>query len=160
MNFDAFRTIAEIAIALTGFIGIVVVLQPGDKAFSRLSIYTIMGTSLGTVLFAFLPDLLDEVLGSEATWRVACGSFGFYHLHLIINQQVKQRAIRPNTPIQLAITLLSLPVVALKIAVGLGFLLPYAYDIYYLGLLWCVGIAGYLFATLLFDATGSTDERA
>jgi hypothetical protein len=51
-------------------------------------------------------------------------------------------------------------VVGLKIAVGLGFLLSYAYDIYYLGLLWLVGIAAYLFAMILFDDSESPDEHA
>jgi len=157
MSFDSYRTIAEISVALTGFIGIVVVLQPGDRAFSRLNLYTILGTTLGAALFSFVPDLLGNILSSEITWRVACGSFGLYHLHLIINQQAKQRSIRSNTFVQLTITLLSFPVVGLKVAVGMGFLLPYAYDIYYLGLLWCVGIAGYLFATILFDESENLD---
>jgi hypothetical protein len=82
---------------------------------------------------------------------VSCGAFGLYHLYLIINHQVKQRSIRSNTPMQLVITILSFPVVGLKIAVGLGFLMSFAYDIYYLGLLWLVGVTAYLFALILLD---------
>jgi len=91
---------------------------------------------------------------------VACGSFGLYHLFLIINHQAKQRSIRSNTPIQLAITLLSFPVVGLKIAVGLGYLLAYAYDIFYLGLLWLVGVTAYLFTLILFDKSEAPDSNA
>jgi hypothetical protein len=41
-----------------------------------------------------------------------------------------------------------------EVAVTLtGFLMPWAFEIYYLGLLWCVGIAAYLFAMILFDAS-------
>lgn len=40
-----------------------------------------------------------------------------------------------------------------EVAVGPGFLMPWAFEIYYLGLLWCVGIAAYLFAMILFDAS-------
>ena len=158
MNFDSYRTIADIAVALTGFIGIILVLKHRDKSFSRLGLSTIFGTSLGAMTFSFVPDFLGNFLGSDTTWRVSCGSFGLYHLFLIINHQARQRSIRSNTPIQLAITLLSFPVVGLKLAVGLGFLLPYAYDIYYLGLLWLIGVTAYLFAMILFDDAENPDE--
>ncbi len=160
MHFDSYRTIADIAVALTGFIGIILVLQHRDKSFSRLGLTTILGTSLGAMMFSFVPDFLGNFLSSDTTWRVSCGSFGLYHLFLIINHQARQRSIRSNTPIQLAITLLSFPVVGLKLAVGLGLLLSYAYDIYYLGLLWLVGVAAYLFAMILFDETESPDGHA
>jgi hypothetical protein len=160
VNYDAFRVIAEVAITLTGFIGIVVVLHHRDRPFSRLGLATILGTSIGAVLFAFLPDLLDGVIGVDAAWRVSAGAFGLYHLFLIVNHQVRQRSIRANTPIQLIITLASLPVVGLKLAVGLGYLMPWAFEIYYLGLLWCVGIAACLFAMILFDANDAEAAEA
>jgi len=47
VNFDSYRTIAEITVALTGFIGIILVLQHKDKSFSELGLTTIIGTSLG-----------------------------------------------------------------------------------------------------------------
>ena len=60
----------------------------------------------------------------------------------------------------MAITLLSFPVAGLKLAVGLGFLLPFAYEIYYLGLLWLVGASAYLFAMILFDKLRSDHGRS
>ncbi len=54
---------------------------------------------------------------------------------------------------------LSFALVGLKIAVGLRFLLSYAYDIYYLRLLWLVGIAAYLFAMILFDEPENPDGQ-
>ena len=98
-----------------------------------------------------MPDFLSNFLSSDTARRVACGRFGLHHLFLIINHQVRQRSIRSNTRIQLAITLLSSPVAGLKFAVDPGFLLSHAYDIYYLGLLWLVGVTAYLFAMQLFD---------
>ena len=159
-DFEAYRTIADISVALAGFIGIIIVLQHRDKAFLELGLTTIFGTSFGAMMFALLPDLLARLLDAEAMWRVACGTFGLYHLALIINHQSKQRSIRSNTPVQLAITLASFPVVGLKLAVGLGFLMSYAYEIYYLGLLWCVGIAAYLFSMILFDESADPPEQA
>ena len=160
MDFDSYRTIADISVALTGFIGIILVLQHRDRSFSQLGLATILGTSLGAMMFSFVPDFLLDFLSADTAWRVACGSFGLYHLFLIINHQARQRSIRSNTPIQLIITLLSFPVVGLKLAVGLGYLLSYAYDIYYLGLLWLVGVTAYLFAMILFDNSENPDGNA
>lgn len=161
MDSNAFPAIAEVSATLAGFIGIVVVLQHRDRSFSRLGLTTILGTSLGATMFSFVPDWLGQFLSTEATWRLATGSFGLYHLLLIVNHQARQRSIRANTPVQLIITLLSFPVVGLKLAVGLGFLLQHAYAIYYLGLLWLVGVAAYLFAMILFDdATDESDSNS
>ncbi|HMB58843.1 MAG TPA: hypothetical protein VKN35_02930 [Xanthomonadales bacterium] len=151
MNFEAFGTIAEIAVTLAGVIGIILALQHRDKAFFQVGMITIFGTAFGAMIFALVPDFLSRLLSPDTMWRVACGTFGLYHLFLIINHQVRQRSVRSNTPVQLLITILSFPVVGLKLAVGMGFLLPYAYDIYYLGLLWLVGVTTYLFARLMFD---------
>jgi len=41
MNFDAYRTIADISVALSGFIGIILVLQHRDKSFAELGMATI-----------------------------------------------------------------------------------------------------------------------
>ena len=49
MNFDSYRTIAEISVALTGFIGIVVVLQHKDKSFSRLGLTTILALPVALI---------------------------------------------------------------------------------------------------------------
>ena len=43
------------------------------------------------------------------------------------------------------------PVVSLKLAVGLGYLVAYAYDVYLLGLLWCIFIPAYLMARILLE---------
>ena len=41
--------------------------------------------------------------------------------------------------------------VGLKLMVGLGFMLAFAYEIYLLGLLWLIGFVGYLFTLILFQ---------
>jgi hypothetical protein len=158
MNFDSYRTVAEVSIALTGFVGIIVILQHKNKSFARLQLVGVLQTTLGAALFSFIPDFLENFLDAEAAWRLACGSFGLYHLYLIVSHQAKQRGIRKNTPFQLALTIASFPVVGLKLAVGLGFLLAYAYDIYYLGLLWFLGVASYMFAVILLDDSGASDD--
>ena len=152
LNLEVIRSVAEIAVALAGFIGIVLVIQHRDAAFKALGMTTIFGASFGAMIFALLPDLFTGLMESGTMWRLLCGAFGVYHLYLILQHQLRQRSIRDNTPIQLFITLASFPVVGLKIAVGFGFFLPHAFAIYYLGLIWLLGISAYLFAMILFDA--------
>lgn len=151
VDFEALRTIAEIAVTLAGIIGIIVVIQHRDAAFMSLGMTTIFGTSFGAMMFALLPDLLSGILATETMWRIVCGAFGLYHLFLILRHQIKQRSIRSNTPVQLMITLASFPVVFIKLAVGVGFLMAYAFEIYYLGLLWLIGVSAYLFAMIILD---------
>lgn len=152
LSLDVISSLAEIAVALAGFIGIVLVIQHRDAAFRALGVTTIFGASFGAMMFSLLPNLFVGLLDSETMWRVICGTFGVYHLYLILQHQLRQRSIRQNTPVQLLITLASFPVVGLKIAVGFGFCLAYAFEIYYLGLLWLLGVSAYLFAMVLFDA--------
>ena len=65
MNFDAYRTIADISIALSGFIGIILVLQHRDKLFAELGLITIFGASLGAMMFSFVPDFLAGFLSAD-----------------------------------------------------------------------------------------------
>ena len=153
-DFEAYYSISNLAVALTGFIGIIVALQYKDHRFPRLALSTILATSVGAMLFAYVPGLLQKTLGPEMSWRVATGSFGLYHLFLIFNHQVRQLRFRANTPTQMVIVILSVfPVVSLKLAVGMGFLMSYAFDIFLLGLLWCVFIPAYLLAMILLEDT-------
>ena len=92
MNLDAFRTIAEISVALAGFIGIILVLQHRDRAFIQIGMITIFGTSFGAMMFALAPDFLSRLLSTDTMWRVSCGTFGLYHLFLIVNHQARQRS--------------------------------------------------------------------
>ena len=155
-DFDAYYAISNIAVALTGFIGIIVALKHSDQPFPRLALTTIFATSVGAMLFAYVPELLQKSLGPELSWRVANGIFGLYHLFLIVNHQAHQLRFKANTPVQWVIVILSVfPVVTLKLLVGLGYLMAYAYDIYLLGLLWCVFIPAYLMARILITDTES-----
>lgn len=150
-SFDAFHTIAEIAVAMLGVTGLVLALGHKDFRFPKVAILSIFGTTMSAIIFAFVPEILSRPLGEVAAWRISAGLFGLVHLGLLVNHQARQLQFRKNTPLQLAITLASLPVIGLKLAVGLGFLLPYAQEIYLLGLLWCAGIPAYIFLMLMMD---------
>lgn len=158
MESSAFYTLAQIAITLTGFIAIMIALQHDDKKFSRLAVVSILGTTCGVVIFSFIPDLLTDYVSNSIAWRISCGTFGLYHLGLIINHQARQLQFKRNTPLQYVIVFLSLfPVVFLKLAVGLGFFMEYADKIFFLGLLWCIFIPIYLFSRIILEYTKQDD---
>jgi len=156
MPFETFLMIAQTAVALTGFIGITVTLRHGrDGGFSRLLLASILQTTLGAALFAVVPDLLSPLLTPTSMWRVACGSFGLYHLAIFARHILRQRSLKQMSAVQRAVTIASVPVIGLKLSVGFGVLVPFAYSIYSLGLIWLLGIACYSFTLILFH-----DEHA
>ncbi len=151
MEFDSFLILAQIAVALIGFIGITVTLRHGrDAGFARLMLTSILQTTLGAAFFALVPDLLSRLFAPVVMWRVACGSFGLYHLTIFVLHILRQRSLKQMSMVQRIVTIGSIPVICLKLSVGLGFLVAYSYSIYYLGLIWMLGIACYAFTLILF----------
>lgn len=158
MDFESFRTVAEIAVGLTGFVGIMVVLQRRMGGYPRILLLTFLQLTLGAAFFALLPDFLSDLLEPEAMWRVATGAFGLYHLAIFVQHQWKRRPVWTYGPVQALVTLASIPVIGLKLVVGLGLLLSYAYSIHFLGLLWLLGTACYGFVLILFSDDGAQAE--
>ena len=159
MDFDSFRIIAEIAVGLTGFVGIIIVLLRRAGGYPRVLLVTFLQLTLGAAFFALFPDFLSYLLAPESMWRVATGTFGLYHLAILVQHQWKRWSAWRMGLLQTAVTIASLPVIGLKLAVGLGFLLPYAYSIHYLGLIWFLGTACFAFVLILLregapDAAG------
>ena len=138
--------------ALTGFVGVMIAVRAGRHTrSSRLFLASVLQTTLGAAFFALLPDFLSRLLAPDAMWRIACGTFGLYHLAIFMAHLVKQHPLRKMSALQRSLTFASVPVIGLKLSVGLGFFLPYAYSIYYLGLLWLLGVACYAFAIIVFE---------
>lgn len=153
---DSFQTVAEIAVGLTGFVGIIVILQQRLGGYSRVVLLTFLQLTLGAAFFALLPDLLTELLAPENVWRVATGSFGAYHLAIFVQHQWKRWRIWDYGLVQGLVTIASVPVIGLKIGVGLGHFETFAYTIHYLGLLWLLGVACYGFVLIVFGVEGES----
>jgi hypothetical protein len=145
---DSFHTIAEIAATFVGFAGIIVAInssRPGSDSLAQQSKRTLPGIfwpCLSAIFFAFLPELIFGGVPAGATeWRIACGVFGLIHLPqsllpilLATNVANLDRGAR-------WLIVLSQPAVWLAIAVALGFLVDYAYQIYLFGLIWYLVVA-------------------
>ena len=122
---DILRLIAEIAVALTGFTGIVAVLgrrARGDwSAEELLSLRVLIETSLTALFLSFAPDLLDMAVDSEvAVWRWSNGLLGIAHGANFTAFLVRTKAARPtSSQLILGVTAVSLILAHLLVAGGL-----------------------------------------
>jgi hypothetical protein len=150
---DTLHTIAEVGIAITGFAGIVAAVRSRTEASVPRSasdpLSLLIGTSLGTVFFCFVPEWLHAAVGSpDPVWRVSLGIFGVYRLAyigLLFNLQ------RPD-----ATSLLRRLSVAVGVSIGVlhvvaaaGLFAEFHYFLYLSGLLWGLVVALISFSALL-----------
>ena len=122
-----------------------------ESGFARLLLASMLQTTLGAAFIAVLPDPLLHITSPPVTWRIVCGAFGLYHLGIFSAHLRRQRSLAQMSAVQKVVTIASVPVIALKLAVGRGFLLNFAYPIYYLGLIWLLAVGCYAFVLILFD---------
>jgi hypothetical protein len=152
MGYEQFDTIAQVAAAFAGFVGVILAIRSRGGALPRLQMAGFLLTSLGAVAFALLPQFFLGILTNEKTaWQLLCGVFGLYHLWVFIYYLVKHKDLRKMALVQKSISIASVPVIGLKLAAGSGFLLDHALSIYHLGLLWLVGVSIFFFSQILLD---------
>ena len=84
-NTDTLLTIAQVAVTLIGFSGIVIVI--GDRAISKwtpeewLRFFSLVAPTLTVFFCSFVPILVGTVLGEQDTvWRVSNAVLGLAHL--------------------------------------------------------------------------------
>ncbi len=153
------QTVAEIAIAMAGFAGIITALRA--VSYSRQSVEyarlrELLLTSLGGVFFAFIPTLLSGVSDSSFwIWQVPLIMFGLYHVSLMA---IFFRLSGIGGPKWYEWTLmpLAIAVVVIQFVVGVGFFPRFQPEAYFLSLLWILFIAANNFAVLLLE--GATDD--
>ena len=73
-----FETLAQIAVGLAGFTGIITTLQDqggkGNPAMRKARLGDLLLASLGVVFFALLPALfLGFAADEQLAWRLSCG---------------------------------------------------------------------------------------
>ena len=150
MDFEAFRTLAEVSAGFTGFVGVILAIRSRTDPLARLQLIGFLLNSLGVVVFSLVPEMLVGFFGETTlNWRALCLILGLYHLCIMINHVRTQRNLLAMSWFQKLITFLSLPVIALKLSVAVGFLQTYAANVFYLALLWHLWIAIYIFSQIL-----------
>jgi len=154
VNIEAFRTLAEVSTGLTGFVGVILAIRSRVDPLPRLQLVGFLQNSLGVLVFSLLPEFLVAIMGDATiAFRILCGALALYHLGIMINYVRKQRGLLPMSPFQKAITLLSVPVIALKLSVASGFLLGRAGEIFYFALLWHLAVGINIFSQILLSET-------
>ena len=157
------QTLAEVATAFAGFTGIVVALagraRKDWQSNHITAIAVLLASSLGVVFFAFVPDLLRAArFETDPAWRIATLLFATYHVVVIVVAfRARGRAasggemdLIPRRSVPLSLVG-GVSIVVGQILTGAGFLQPWLFFFYLLGLLWMLAIATFLFAVLLLD---------
>jgi hypothetical protein len=150
---DTLHTIAEVGIAVTGFAGIVAAVRAGATAAPRVQatdpLLQLLGTSLGTVLFCFVPEWLDAATASsDAVWRVALGLYGAYRL---VYTGFLWRYAAPPKYLRW-VGVVSAFVGVLQLVASAGFLPDLRFFLYLSGLLWGLVVALLIFGVVLSGA--------
>ena len=141
---DALPTVAEIAITLAGFIGLIVVFKPvsaaswSDEDRARVVFVLILCSLI--LLCALLPFALSGLFQSDAViWGAPEILFGSGNLFLILNMLFRIHAKRINIEFPLLswpILLIWLLVTASILLSGLGLIWPFSAGLLLMGMLW------------------------
>jgi hypothetical protein len=154
-------TIAQLAVGLAGFTGIVSALLSGNAANGRMpnrGIRQLLETSLGAAAYAFVPILAFPVAGSEhLAWCFSNAFLGVAHtitLLVSINRAGGLRkAVVGHTGVYVqSMRLGGIITIALNFAAAYDALpAPWQSSVYMLGLLYLLFVASHTFVRLLFD---------
>lgn len=163
-SFESLDTIAEVAVTLAGFAGLIAALagvsHQGLPPRQQIAFWLVIGSSLATLMLSFIPRVLFNFGLSEPTsWRICCGVLAlvnFATLGLII--RVHRSLLAQGIPTQFATAYVVLPtpfgifaLLALATAVGIAPLDPYA--LFYAGLVISLAFTCLIFVLFLFMRT-------
>jgi hypothetical protein len=155
------RTIAEIAISLAGFTGIVAVLGRRARGewtpLELLRLRLLLETSLGVLFCSFLPALLLAAgVGATSGWRVANLVQALLHSGGLVALRGRVHRLDPDhwPPSERRLSLVLVPVslglVAAQLLVAAGPLAGRGYLWFLLGLVYLLFLAVLHFVVLLF----------
>lgn len=155
---ETFESVGEIAATLAGFSAILVAIQFERIKAELVSVRDFLLTALSAILFAFVPKLLVSFFDEHTLWQIACGGFGTYHAILFGMMTYQHLQRKSFSPAEWLFVLASIFVIALKLMVGAGFLLPHGLEIYLLGLVWLLFNSIFMFYGLYFRAIWGDDK--
>jgi len=156
--FEGLQTIAEVAVGIAGFGGIIVAITRNRdewESWDEIRIWGVLVPSISAVLLALLPlGLSSAGLASDALWRVAsgimvaAGGLGFLAFGWRFRATLAEGPLHPVLGRVLSGgSVLNLLCQASN-AVGIGF--RGSFSVYYFGLLWFLVYSGLEFISLVF----------
>ncbi len=150
MDTSTFETVAEIAVGLVGFSGIVLALRPRVDAnpIDRARFVDLLVAGFGVVFLSFLPGLLDSLFSDSATaWRFASAAQAAWFALAILSAV---RRFEGPVPVINAVGVVIGAAFAVALAiVASGPWVHYAYSVYFAALLWGLFVAAMEFSLLL-----------
>jgi len=159
VNTSSFETIAELALGIVGFSGIVLALRPRVHAnpIERVRLVDLLVAGFGVVFMSFLPVLFDTLPFDQATaWRLASFAVAAWFAVGILTAvwRLRGRVPAPNV----IGSLIGLGLSAALLGVSAGAWLDHAYSIYLAALLWGLFVAAMEFALLLLAGLDDVQE--
>jgi len=152
---DTLTTIAEVSVAIVGFVAIVSALNKNQiqGGIERVLLINVLAEPIAVVMFALLPLIAGSYLANaETTLRVLLALFAFVHLFLSYWVYIRFAPFFDSTFPRTSPTLICLAAVLLcltQLFVSAGFGLEYLEFIYLIGLYWLLGMC-FLNFLLLF----------
>ncbi len=154
------RTLAEVAVALVGFTGVVAVL--GSRArgawspLELLRLHMLLGASVAVLMLSFVPALLEAFnFSGLSLWRVANLIQFITHLigAVVLGGRVRKLDVsqwpREEQLWTLVLTPISLSLILAQLLNAWGLLADFGFFIYFLGLLYLLLLAVLHFVLLL-----------
>ena len=153
---DTLRNFAEVGVAVAGFSAIAVALNRDlastPDSSERGGLHTLLETAGLVVLFALVPQVLEQAPVSEAAlWRSALLGYGLVHLGHAMIIGVRNGARRATVPFAPALFAGGLVVLASQLLVGAFGSLDWVRFVYLVALGWHTLIAAISFAGLILS---------
>ena len=152
-----YQTVAEVAITIVGFSGIVALftdrLGIRDNPQNRLSFIDLLSAGFGAVFLSFLPTALGNFIGDEEIlWRVSDISMAMWFLGSLVLLFLVGKGTKPESRL-----IVILPVLALSLAVslflsGIGLLSLNMGSLYFVGLLFLLAMSAMQFCVLILKS--------
>ena len=159
---EALLTIAEIAIAIIGFAGIVSALRPKSSsaadALHRLRLRLMVEASASAMIYAFFPFLLVGVVPEQQTWAIGSGVLALtspFHVGSIYSRQRRlfgSALLRETLLFDTFVIIVAVGVEAVLILNCLGVLFTPRFSGYLLGILLPLGVAVAMFVRAIFTS--------
>jgi hypothetical protein len=159
---EALLTIAEIAIATIGFAGIMSALRPSSShsadAMHRLRLRLMVEASASVMIFAFLPFVLQGLVGSDRIWTFGSGILAVTSPLLVGSIYVRQQRlfgsglIRETLLFDTFVVASAIVVETVLIVNCFGLFFEPRFAAYLLGVLFPLAVAVAMFIRAIFAA--------
>ena len=156
---DLLQTFAEVGIGLSGFTGIVVVVQSRSGQLASDFLY-LLAYSIGSVLFSLLPLLLLVSLPAAVSWRISSGILFLGGVAAVFPYWLPGSNLRPKVmPRWYLVTTAIFAAVILALGcVSLGFLPEHSAFVYAAAVFFALSLSFSAFVSILVAGSSAAQQ--